>query len=237
MIDDARQQPAVLRAGVWEQPLVPPAAGEKPRLWLVVPDEFRSVMDRLAGSVLDSGEQERAARFHRAGDRDTYLAAHVGLRLLLGAYLGTDPADVPLDRLPCPSCRKPHGRPVVRGNPLHFSLSHTEGLCLFAFASTPVGVDVETVPELAAADEIAVLLHPRETAELSGFDAAERPFAFARVWARKEAYLKGLGTGLVRAPSLDYVGAVPEGAAAPPGWTVSDVAVGDGHAAAVAVQD
>lgn len=38
------------------------------------------------------------------------------------------------------------------------------------------------------------------------------PEAFVRVWARKEAFLKALSTGLARDPGMDYIGAgeVPE---------------------------
>ncbi|MGW0818280.1 4'-phosphopantetheinyl transferase family protein [Streptomyces viridiviolaceus] len=191
---------------------------------------------RLARSVLDRLETERAAAFRKAWDRDTYLAGHVGLRLLLGAYLGVSPAEVPLDRLPCPMCGEPHGRPVVRGDAVHFSLSHSGGLCLLAFAATRVGVDIETVPDLAVADEVGAGLHPRESSELRDLRAADRPAAFARVWARKEAYLKGLGIGLGRAMSLDYLGTASGAAATVPGWTIWDAAVDDGYAAAVAVR-
>lgn len=225
-----------LRDGGWQQPLTAPGAGDRPGLWLVRAEAFRTVVARLAHSVLDGQETERAAAFRQARDRDTYLAGHVGLRLLLGAYLGVPPADVPLDRLPCPRCAEPHGRPVVRGDAVHFSLSHSGGLCLLAFAATPVGVDIEAVPDLAVAEEVGACLHPRESAELRGLRAVDRPTAFARAWARKEAYLKGLGIGLGRAMSLDYLGTASGAAATVPGWTIRDAAVDDGYAAAVAVR-
>ncbi|MFD9342314.1 4'-phosphopantetheinyl transferase family protein [Streptomyces sp. NPDC060049] len=210
---------------------------EAPALWLVRARAFKTVVARLADAVLDGVEKERAAAFRAAGDRDTYLAGHVGLRLLLGAYLGVPPAEVLLQRLPCPLCGQPHGRPVVDGNPVHFSLSHSGGLCLLAFASTPVGVDVEAVPVLAVAQEVGGSLHPREASELRGLRTVDQPAVFARVWARKEAYLKGLGVGLGRSMSLDYLGTAPEAVAKVPGWTIGDVAVDAGYAAAVAVQD
>lgn len=54
------------------------------------------------------------------------------------------------------------------------------------------------------------------------------PTAFARLWARKEAYLKGLGTGFGRDIAADDVrGDLP-------GWCVTDLPAGPGHAAAVA---
>jgi len=231
---------AALRAtrllpGAWPRSLPPPEAGDRPGLWLVPPGPLRAEVAALAGSVLDRSEKERAARLRRQGDREAYLAAHVGLRLLLGAYLGIAAARVPLYRLPCTSCGRPHGRPAVHGGPVHFSLSHADGLCLLAFAATAVGADVEPVPAPAVAEELAVALHPRESAEVLALPPAQRARAFARLWTRKEAYLKGLGTGLNRRPSLDYLGGAAEGAAtAPPSWTVADIAVDDGYAAAVA---
>lgn len=233
MMADVVRWPVELRDGGWEQPLA--TAGE-PGLWLVRSEAFQTVVARLAGSVLDGVEKARAAALTEAGDRDTYLAGHVGLRLLLGAYLRVPPADVLLQRLPCPLCGQPHGRPAVRGNPVHFSLSHSGGLCLLAFARVPVGVDIEAVPALEVAEEVGGCLHPGEAAELSGLRAEDKPAAFARVWARKEAYLKGLGVGLGRSMSLDYVGTAPDAVAKVPDWTIGDVAVDDGYAAAVAVQ-
>ncbi|MFD9303480.1 4'-phosphopantetheinyl transferase family protein [Streptomyces sp. NPDC060048] len=234
MMARAVRWPVELTDGGWEQP---PVTAEAPALWLVRARAFKTVVARLADAVLDGVEKERAAAFRAAGDRDTYLAGHVGLRLLLGAYLGVPPAEVLLQRLPCPLCGQPHGRPVVDGNPVHFSLSHSGGLCLLAFASTPVGVDVEAVPVLAVAQEVGGSLHPREASELRGLRTVDQPAVFARVWARKEAYLKGLGVGLGRSMSLDYLGTAPEAVAKVPGWTIGDVAVDAGYAAAVAVQD
>ncbi|MEU6478167.1 4'-phosphopantetheinyl transferase superfamily protein [Streptomyces sp. NPDC047017] len=231
----AVHRPVELGDGSAGEPPVLPGGDGRPALWLVRTDRFRAVAARAAATVLDAEERRRAAAFRRAEDRETYVAGHVGLRTLLGAYLELPPGDVPLERRPCSFCGQPHGRPVVRGNPVHFSLSHTAGLCLLAFATAPVGVDIEGVPALAVAAEAGTALHPREIAELDRCDAVERPAAFARVWARKEAYLKGLGTGLGRAPSLDYLGTAPDAATAPPGWTVDDVTVDQGYTAAVAV--
>ncbi|MFF7729528.1 4'-phosphopantetheinyl transferase family protein [Streptomyces sp. NPDC008001] len=184
--------------------------------------------------ILDAGERERAAAFVRDQHRERYIASHVGLRLLLGAYLGTDPAAVVLVREPCPGCGGPHGRPAAAGAPLHFNLSHAGDVALFAFADTPVGADVEQVQPAEVVDEVARVLHRTETAELAALPAAQRPDAFARCWTRKEAYLKGTGTGLSENPSVTYVGTGPE-PASPAGWTLSDVPAVPGYAAAVAV--
>lgn len=180
-------------------------------------------------------ELARAAEFVQAAGRDSYVCAHVALRRLLGLYLGVAPGEVAIERAPCAHCDEPHGRPVLPGGALHFSLSHCTGLSLPAFTTAPVGVDVEELVTPATILETADVLHPREAAELSRPPAAERPAAFTRVWTRKEAYLKGLCVGLSADPAADYVGSGVDPAPVP-GWWLVDVAVPQGHCAAVALR-
>lgn len=203
-----------------------------PSVWLVDTDRDAEAFGRLASGILDASERARAQRLAFPADRACYTAAHVALRLLLGARQGVAPDAVRLVRERCPSCDGPHGRPATGGG-VHFSLSHTRGVALLAFADAPVGVDVERVPEPQVVAEVAGQLHPAEEAELAGLPPAERPAAFARVWTRKEAYLKGEGIGLAGGLHSEHIGTGPR-PLDPPGWTVTDVAVPSGYAAAVA---
>ncbi|MFJ8465227.1 4'-phosphopantetheinyl transferase family protein [Streptomyces swartbergensis] len=229
-------RPERLTPAAWARPSEPPRPG-RPRLWLARVEDLRGAVAPLADVVLDSAERARAAAFHRPADRDGYRVAHVCLRVLLGAYLGVEPSEVPLVRRPCPVCRAPHGRPDVPGVPLCFSLSRTAGFCLLAFADTAVGADIERLPADDVVSALTATLHPREAAELAARPPDRRPAAFARVWTRKEAYLKGLGIGLGRDLRLDHVGASACGPRQVPGWAVDDVAVETGYAAAVAVAE
>lgn len=194
--------------------------------------------DRAAGelSLLSDEERARAAAFRLRADRDRYHVAHTALRHELAARLGTTPAAVPLTRADCPVCGGPHGRPSVPGDPLHFSLSHAGDLVVLAFAGAAVGVDVEQEQEPSVVTEVARALHPREQIELAALPEAERGVAFARCWTRKEAYLKGKGTGLAEDPAVSYVGTsrVP---VPPAGWRIADVAVPGRYAAAWALLD
>ncbi|KKZ73737.1 4-phosphopantetheinyl transferase [Streptomyces showdoensis] len=217
-------------------PVLPPGPrAARPQLWLVATEVHEDSAARYASLVLDAEELARAGEFRRPGDRATYLCAHVGLRRLLGAHLGVAPRGVTVERAPCPCCGEPHGRPVLPDGRLHFSLSHCEGLSLIAVATTPVGVDIERIPAPHLVAELAEVLHPAESAELAALAQDLRPAAFARVWTRKEAYLKGTGVGLGADPSAEYVGSGPV-PTAPPGWLLADVAVPSGHQAAVAVR-
>jgi len=67
----------------------------------------------LAG--LDAREAARAAAFVFPADRHRYQVAHVMLRRVLAARLGTEPGRLTFARQPCPACGGPSGRPVLAG--------------------------------------------------------------------------------------------------------------------------
>ena len=188
--------------------------------------------------LLDAEERARAAAFVHDADRIRYIAAHVALRRLLGDATGRPPRDLVLIREPCPRCGEPHGRPALADppRPLHFSLSHGGDLVLIGIAEVPIGVDVEGLPQGETVAELASVLHPGEQTELASLPADQLVPGFARLWTRKEAYLKGLGIGLGRDPSADYLGTAGL-APNPPGWTVTDLPTDDpDHAAALALR-
>lgn len=189
-----------------------------------------------AQELLDAEERARARAFRRARDRDAYVIAHATLRALLSPLLGVPADELPLMREPCAGCGKPHGRPALRTSGVHFSLSHSGDLVLVALAGAPVGVDVEGVATVEAVRGAQCALHAAEVAELALLPARDRQAAFTRTWVRKEAYLKGLGTGLVRDPALDHVGTGPRPVSPSPEWVLRDVLVPAGYAAAVALR-
>ncbi|MGW1355651.1 4'-phosphopantetheinyl transferase family protein [Streptomyces sp. NPDC002409] len=195
---------------------------------LRVPTAAAGPSSAIDASVLDEEERRRMAAFVRDEDRVRYGFARTALRTILSARTGEAPDALRFARDPCPCCDEPHGRPVLTSAAAEFSLSYGSSLVLIGVASVPVGVDVEPVPDPGAAERLARMLHPAESAEVLAVSPQERPAAFAGLWARKEAYLKGLGTGFGRDIAADDVrGDLP-------GWCVTDIPVGPGHAAAVA---
>ncbi|MFF8617597.1 4'-phosphopantetheinyl transferase family protein [Streptomyces sp. NPDC015350] len=195
---------------------------------LRVPMAAAGPSSAIDAAVLDEEERRRMAAFVRDEDRVRYGFARTALRTILSAWTGEAPGALRFARDPCPCCDEPHGRPVLTSAAAEFSLSYGRSLVLIGVASVPVGVDVEPVPDPGAADRLARMLHPAESAEVLAVPPQERPAAFAVLWARKEAYLKGLGTGFGRDIAADDVrGDLP-------GWCVTDIPVGPGHAAAVA---
>src|SRR5580700_430259 len=201
--------------------------------WLEVP--------KLPIYIIDGEERRRALAFARTLHCSRFLVAHIGLRAILGAYLGVHARRVELTREPCPMCGQPHGRPAVKARPpLQFSMSHSGEVVLYAMAGEPVGVDVET----GAAGDPASLrscLHPAEGAALEAVPPERRRDALLGCWVRKEAYLKGLGVGLAVQLARVHVGlgshfstAKADAHATPDGWALAEVKV-PGAQAAVAL--
>lgn len=205
-------------------------------LWLVHTPQGPDA-ELLDRRVLDRRERERAASFLRPADALLYTTAHIALRRILARYTGTPARDIRFRSEPCPGCGGPHGRPSLRERPppLHFSLSHSSEVALVGIAAVPLGVDVEGTPGAQTAQACSHALHPDERTELArSAPGEEHRTLFGRIWTRKEAYLKGIGTGLSRSLAADYLGA--DTARHPPGWTVIDLPCGTRHAAAAAVQ-
>ncbi|WP_069772968.1 4'-phosphopantetheinyl transferase superfamily protein [Streptomyces sp. LUP30] len=204
-------------------------------VWLLTPSRLAPP----AWDELDTAERRRADAFRLRGDRTLYAAAHIALRRL-GGYLRTPAREQAFARADCPRRGGPHGRPVLVGagpDAPHFSLSHSRGAVLVGVARAPVGVDVERLPRPERVDVCRKALHPWEREELDALPAPDRPARFARLRARKEACLKGTGTGVGGWTSEVYLG--EGGPGAPPrldGWSVLDVPCGPGHAAAVAMK-
>lgn len=195
--------------------------------------------------TLSADERLRAGKFHFDMDRRRFIIARGVLRTLLGRYLHMPPAQLQF-------AYSEHGKPSldmpVPGKPLHFNLSHSHELALFAFSyAGPVGVDIEYMrPDVSAEEAARVSFSPREQALLFALPLEKRRQAFYTCWTRKEAYIKGRGTGFSLEPSLFDVSFLPGEPAAllasredpgePARWTLTGLEPGDDYAGALAVQ-
>ncbi|MGH2508833.1 MAG: 4'-phosphopantetheinyl transferase family protein, partial [Ktedonobacteraceae bacterium] len=102
----------------------------------VPPNEVGHLQD-----VLVEEEIARANTFHFEKDRRHWTVAHAALRIMLGQYLQSDPRSL---RFITNEYGKPSIAYPLAGNRLHFNLSHSGNLALYAFTyDRHVGVDVE----------------------------------------------------------------------------------------------
>jgi 4'-phosphopantetheinyl transferase len=184
-------------------------------VWLVDVSPGSDRAERLIAATTDE-ERERAARLGAPGHAERWLAARGALRTLLGERLGVAPAALEL-------ARGPHGKPALLGAKLQFNLSHAGDLAVVALAGVEVGVDVERLARSSRAVERT--LTPGERAALT---ADDRHVQLLRMWCRKEALAKAIGTGLGWDPGRFDT-------SAPGGYSLSDLPVAAGYVGALAV--
>lgn len=146
--------------------------------------------------TLSTDERKRAESFVHERDRNRYVIARGILRELLGHYLGMAPEQVFLSY---GAYGKPHLGDSLAGSGLQFNLSHAANLAVYAFANrTQVGIDIEPLNKGLAWRQLApIVFSAREQAELAEIPEDEKAEAFLRGWTRKEAIVKGCGTGLL----------------------------------------
>ena len=145
--------------------------------------------------TLSTDERKRAESFVHERDRNRYIIARGILRELLGHYLGMAPEQVCLSY---GANGKPHLADSLAGSGLEFNLSHAANSVVYAFANrTQVGIDIEPLNKDLAWRQLApIVFSAREQAELAEIPEDEKAEAFLRGWTRKEAFVKGCGTGL-----------------------------------------
>ncbi|MGD9895919.1 MAG: 4'-phosphopantetheinyl transferase superfamily protein [Candidatus Methylacidiphilaceae bacterium] len=117
------------------------------------------------------------------------------LRRLLSRFAGVPPQAVPL-------WKNRWGKPLLPAScGLWFSLSHSGDRWIAAVARFPVGIDLEAVrPRKDPLRLARRFLLPEEAAVVSASSREEQLSAFLRIWTKKEAFLKGCGSGLFRSP-------------------------------------
>ena len=210
----------------------PPAAVEVWRHVLTGAEDLDALAARLSPD-----EAARAGRFLAEADRRRNIVARALLRRLLGRHTGTAPQNVVIETAA-------QGKPFLRSGP-HFSVSHSGDLIAIAVSPDhPVGIDVERIdPRRDIAALAARIMSAGELAYFRALPEPARLAAFYTAWTRKEAVAKALGDGLSRSfpgietaldntpPLLRHLTPAPAGI---PAWTLTDLALHPGYAAALA---
>ncbi len=92
-------------------------------------------------------------------------------------------------------------KPYIEGGPF-FNITHSGALVAVCFSDQPVGIDVEEKKEMDW-EPITELLHEEERRCLGYLE--EKLDIFFRIWARKEAFLKALGSGILNGIGEDCI--------------------------------
>lgn len=177
-------------------PVPPPFDGV--RVFHTRLDAFDEATDELM-SRLDSVEQGRAAAFRHDFHRELFVRRRWWLREVIAALAQVDPTEVRIehDALGRPSLIAPER---ARG----WELSTSHGGVLAVLAVSPgrrVGIDVVEMDEShVTLDAARIFMREAERAEFESQPEHRRTRTFYHFWARKEAVLKALGTGLALDP-------------------------------------
>lgn len=193
-------------------------------------------------AALSPEETERAARFTKPEGRARFVVARATVRGVLAHELGGEAWALRF-------ATGPHGKPLLDPpGPVRFNLSHSGDVLLVAVARyREVGVDVERIkPTIDHAALARRFFSPTENEQLCSLPPDSRPGAFFAAWTRKEALLKAWGVGLSLPLDRFDVSLLPSrparllGARQGPGrsgqWSVHELDVGRGYAAALAVE-
>jgi 4'-phosphopantetheinyl transferase len=189
--------------------------------------------------LLSEAERERERAIVSERDRALWARSRSALRVLLARYLDTPPEQVPLavgaNGKPCLRWAHDDRRKADGAQALHFNLSHSGELALYAFSSSwPVGIDVELEhTEGRRRDHVALarrVFGKSEARRLQALAPAAREREFLGLWTRHEAALKRVGRGIGAGPDASPTSAsgVEESA-----WIV-ELNLGAGAAAALA---
>lgn len=163
-------------------------------LWLASLDQWNESFSLLS-SMLSEDEFSRAKSFYFEGDRRRFIIRRGLLRKILSLYLGTDPGKIQFSYGPD---GKPYLSQELGSGAIQFSISHSDGLAIYAFTrGRRIGVDLEVVQEWTDIEHIAAcFFSPRENALLRQLSPKLQRQKFFHWWTCKEAYLKATGEGL-----------------------------------------
>ncbi len=195
--------------------------------------------------VLEPAEVTRVQRFYFEKDRQHWTVARGLLRTLLASYLAVNPREIAFGS-------NAYGKPVLEhpmsNPPLHFNISHSHEMALFAFTyGRHLGVDVEYMRAGIDYDGLAKHSFSQyENTTLRVLPAEAKHEAFFRCWTRKEAYIKARGMGLslplhlfdveLKANEPAALLASREDPQEVARWTLRELLPGTGYAGALTVE-
>ena len=138
---------------------------------------------------LTTQERQRAARFINPTHGDRWIVARGYLRQILSQYLNLTPAQIVFTYTQ-------QGKPELEGSPIQFNLSHSGDRAVYGISHSPIGIDLEYIHPLPAADLVDRFFSLTEQAIFHNLPIDIQQAAFFHAWVQKEAYLKACGTGL-----------------------------------------
>ena len=145
-------------------------------------------------SWLRADELERGSRFVTTELQNRFKICRGMLRWLLGQITDSAPEQIQLEY-------GQWGKPGVKLSPLqspiHFNVSHSLDWAMFAFARSPIGIDLEVWQERIKYRSIASqILAVEEQPVFDTLPAKDHAQTILELWVCKESLLKAMGLGI-----------------------------------------
>lgn len=156
--------------------------------------EDNSLLEKF-NHLLSDDERKKIEQYKFPNDRKRAGETFLYRRLIISNYINTNPRMIAFNKTS-------FGKPILieaNNSGVQFNYSHTEGKFLFALSNnSEIGVDIEFIKALIDIDSLAEKYFSND--ELSFYKALStyelKLIFFYRIWTRKEALLKGIGTGI-----------------------------------------
>lgn len=162
---------------------------EQIRIWKI---DIESQLHRMAGleSILTAEEKVIGARFHQKKDAQQFIITRAILRILLAEVIPCRPEEVKISN-------NTYNKPLLSDDKgVYFNISHSHHQAVVAIAKQEIGIDLEYIqPNFDYRSVAEFAFSDQESDSLSRYKNPLKEFF--RLWTRKEAFLKGLGTGLI----------------------------------------
>ncbi len=160
-------------------------------IWQFYLDEAIDVEASL--KLLSVDEVNRYQRFVTEELKYKHLVAHATKRKILSQYVDLPPESIGF-------VEGEHGKPAIKNSKWQFNISHAGNLGLLAVVNdAAIGIDVEQVSRKIEVKEISERFFTKDECAYIASAAPHEKEAFFRIWVRKEAVVKMLGEGLMRA--------------------------------------
>lgn len=145
----------------------------------------QSLLDRYL-PVFSQENKQNILRYRRWQDAQLSLLGKVLLQYGLKTYYNI--SDIETGVLT-------NKKPYLKGNDLHFNISHSKDLVACAIAEYPLGIDVECNDQKIRYQDFIFQMTDKELQEIQ--DSKDKLKQFFMYWTRKEAVIKAHGAGMM----------------------------------------
>ncbi|WP_343685743.1 4'-phosphopantetheinyl transferase family protein [Chryseobacterium gleum] len=148
-------------------------------------EKHQYLLDRYL-SGFSPETQQAILKYRRWQDAQLSLLGKVLLQYGVKTYYNI--ADIEVGILP-------NKKPYLKGQQLHFNISHSKDMVVCAIAQYPLGIDVECNDPKISYQDYIFQMTARELVEIQNTE--DKIKGFFTYWTRKEAVIKAHGAGMM----------------------------------------